>query len=298
MKRKAPAPSVDWPEVIGNNAPLWISAYQRLEQDIGQLPRWQRIAGRFAWFMGIPAMLEREISEVSKFLGVNRDVVWAAQLVYDEGWAAGLLQPCFGCTSVSSDQGFGRNLDYHYPENASDYIYHQNIRVGDTQIHIEGFAGLLGWLAFSGTTAAASFNQAPNKRPIRRSKCPALFRFREFCHHLETSSARELDDEGDCWANPAASDFLLHFAKWKRRFIGEFHDSQWVWARQKGKSVQANTYQLLDIDAGPEWNEDSDWRMETARDGRSIVESLRRTAHDGTVDTVMLRPQFRPVSLP
>lgn len=280
--------TINWPEIIAGNEKMWLSAYGRLEEDTREYPWLQRWGAQMLWFLGLPSQVVEEAYKVAEYLKVDPDLVMAAQVVYDEGWIAEDAVPGHGCTSVSTDKGFGRNMDYAYPENASDYIYHQDIQVGDTSLHIEGFAGVLGWLAYRGDTSAASFNQAPALRKIRRTKTPGLMWFREHSLLLESLEDSDIADEGDVWVNPTASDFLLHFVKGDRRFLGEVFDGQLVWERQHKKAVQANTYQILDLEAHADWTEDSDYRISVARKARGIKSSLAAAANEYTADSIIL----------
>ena len=257
---------INWLPIIGGHEDKWRSAYARLHADSEHYPWVTRLWARCKWAPGLPTAL-----------------------VDDEGWAVDSV-PGHGCTSVSSDAGFGRNLDYCYPENASELIYHTTINVGGRELVIEGFTGLLGWLAFRGDDSCGAFNQAPPLRKLRRTKTPALFLFREYSLLLDSMAPEHLPASGDVMVDRSASDFLLHFSKGDRRFIGEYFDGQLVWEAVRDKAVQANTYQILDLEAeDPEWTEDSLYRMEEARRARGIKASLDACANEWTADSVVLR---------
>ena len=248
------------------------------------------MGARVLWSVGMPMTVVTEAYEVARYLDVDPATVLAAQVVYDEGWAAEDCVPGHGCTSVSSGRYFGRNMDYAWPENAADYIFHQEVEINGRTLFIEGMAGLLGWLAVRGEDSVAAFNQAPCLRSIRRTRRPGLQWFRDQSIQLDIAPEGAVPDEGDMMTRATASDFLIHFGKGSRRFLAEVFDGQLVWEARRGKIVQANTYQLLDLEADEDWTEDSVYRMRAARAGKGVKASLKAAANEYTADSLVLLP--------
>lgn len=231
-----------------------------------------------------PAELKAEISAAGD-LGYDLSFLRAAQVLYDESWASCGATPQCGCTSVSDETGFGRNLDWGYPDNAADLVTRLTVINEDGEEFLaEGFAGLFGWLAITGEGKAASLNQAPCLRPITRTATPALWWFRSLLDaELPRLGCRQLA------AGPSA-DVLLHVQIGKDRYLAETFDHQLMVGQLTGKAVQANTYQLWDLQAGDEWEADSQDRMRRAKRGRTIRSSLSATKVKGwTVDQFVMR---------
>ena len=281
----------DWKQIIrrtGRN--LWRQSYQDLERDFKEkvcaIARF--ITPKLWW--GLPRRLRNEIRQVAGFLGVSERSVFLAQVAYDEFWNACRLEPAHGCTSLSTAKHFGRNLDYSYPDNAADLVYHADTVVAGKEASIEGFAGVLGWLALSNEDVKVTMNQAPCLRPLRRSAMPGLTWFRYLCHELVAAPMNPAD-EGDIeLATAPAADLLLHIQAGKFRYLAETYDRQLVWRKVTGKVVQTNSYQLIDgLRAGDEWESNCGQRAKLALSGRSVAEGLRRASvEDWTIDTFML----------
>jgi hypothetical protein len=134
-----------------------------------------------------------------------------------------------------------------------------------------------------------SLNQAPCLRPIKRTRTPALLWFRAMCdwiagYDVPSESGEELLEY------PPAADCLLHAEVFDKRYIAEVHDTRIRWMRVNGKTAQANTYQLFNKQASPEWEADSEERMNAALSGRTINSGLRKAAVGGwTIDTFIMR---------
>ena len=280
--------NINWKEFA--DLSQWQAAYSRISADLKNIPWLQAKVGKMMWSSAIPPRIHREIRKVAAWTGYPVDVVMAAQVVYDEAWNFGGDHPLMGCTSVSYKGRFGRNLDYGYPENAADLVYHATIPLADKECLIEGFAGLLSFLAITDSHVAVSLNQAPSARPLRRHRIPGLLWFRSSAENL-MSSKDDLSDFGDVWlANPPASDVLLHYVIGNKSYIAETHDKQMMWKKMSGKVVQTNAYQLIDVRGSEQWEVESAERAAKARAGRSIPASLRAAyVDDWTIDTIILK---------
>lgn len=282
---------IDWVEqVVAPAQALWQDAYEQLERDLKIIPWLDRLAGGFVRRISLPRAFRQEIDEVAAFLEVDPKVVLAAQMVYDEGWAAEALSPRHGCTSVSTPDYFGRNLDYAYPDNAEDYVFQQDIEVAGKSLFIEGFAGLLSWLAYRGHDSAATFNQAPCLRKQSRLGAPTLLWFRQMSLGLEAMDEYNIPEGGVTKKEPTAGDCLIHAQKCDRRFLVETFGKDMVWEERDGTITQANTYQVFDLPADPSWELDSHQRMRAAGNASSLREALRAASNDCTCDSVCLLP--------
>lgn len=274
------APHKRWAPVIHAQREQWKSAEAALSADL-TVPLKCAALARSVLF---PAALKAEIASAAAG-GLCHSFLRAAQVLYDESWASCRATPSCGCTSVSSDRGFGRNLDWGYPDNAAELVTRFTVVDSCGKEYLaEGFAGLFGWLAIAGEDRSASLNQAPCLRRLDRTAVPALWWFR---HLLEA----ELPALGlsQLRGGPSA-DVLLHVEVGNQRYLAETLDQYVRVGRCLGKAVQANTYQLWDCLAGAEWQADSEQRMAAARAARGIPASLQAAAVDGwTVDQFVMR---------
>jgi diadenosine tetraphosphatase ApaH/serine/threonine PP2A family protein phosphatase len=277
---------IEWKTLIKGHEGLWREAYAQIEKDLQKVNFWKRKFHLARW-RGIPSSLHREINEISAYLRVPREVVVVAQVVYDEGWAEDLAVPGHGCTSVSDDTGFGRNLDYAYPSNAAKFVYEHAAVVDGKPVRLQMFAGLLGWLAFAGPTAAAALNQPPALRKIDRTKPPTLWWFREQCRWLEATDI-VLPEEGSAKGQGVAADCLLHFRKGTERFLAEVHQKTIAWRKATGRVAQTNTFQILNLNAPAYWEDESQSRIDRALAAESIPDALAKTANSYTVGTILL----------
>ncbi|HRQ87171.1 MAG TPA: hypothetical protein PLA50_00100 [Bacteroidia bacterium] len=285
-------PSRRWKPVLRHQRDQWMLAQEAFLPDL-TLPRRLAAGARALLF---PPAMKAEVSSVPEALpGIRADVVQAAQVLYDESWNAcradpGAMPAC-GCTSVSTaGGGFGRNLDWCYPDCAEDLV--TEFRVVDTygrEFLAEGFAGLLGWLALSGEELSVSLNQAPACRPISRTAVPAL---RWFCDLLGLADGETLDwlssfpagevRELEAPWTPGA-DVLMHLVAGDRRYLLESFGRRVRIraARPREKLAQANVYQLFDMKMSEDWEADSAWRMSRVLSGRGVRNSLDRAYVDG-----------------
>lgn len=275
---------INWKEIIDGDQ--WFAAYAQVEEDLRDLSWLQRNGAKLAWAGAMPEYVRREIASISKFLGVDRNVVTATQVIYDEAWNLDTDVPLRGCTSVSENGAFGRNLDYGYPHNAKDLVFHSEIEVGDRTCRIEGFAGLLGFLAIANDDAAVAINQAPKLRPLRRGRLPGLLWFRREATTIMKDAVDFTDAGRTKLPDPPASDLLMHYVIGNKSYLAEVHDQTLVWQHIPGKVIQTNAYQLFDATASEDWEADSRRRSNAARSGRTLKQSLKKASvNDWTIDT-------------
>jgi hypothetical protein len=288
---------IDWRHIVRKT--IWRDALHTLRQDLDKQPWTTKMAAHIAWAAGLPAAFMREASQLADFLKVSVSDLILAQVVYDEAWAVDRIRPSRGCTSVSSSRAFGRNLDYGYPENARDLVYHEHLWLDGHYVEVEMFAGLLGWLALSSENLSISVNQAPSLRGLTRNRKPGMFWFREtsrnlLAHSGNQSFARRFANGGeeDMLGRGPASDMLMHGRLGKQRFLMETYGDQLVWQPTEGRGLvaQANVYEIFDLHAGREWERESRQRKQAAVNAASVKAGLRAAHVDGwTIDTFMMR---------
>jgi hypothetical protein len=234
-----------WLELLRSNSKvkrLFREAYATVEADL--VNTWIARSLYYGKYLTFPVGLRREVAAVAGYLNVPVSVVAAAQVLYDTAWALGVrTTPIFGCTSASfcleGQVNFGRNLDWGYPENAEEFIFHM---VVDDRLKVECFAGLLGWLACHTwgreSPMFASFNQAPKASSARLTGAPAIWTFTNFT--LGPRDSKLLVQE------PTMSDFLVHHGDGVIRELIEVNDSKIFQKRVDYRSeellVQTNRY--------------------------------------------------------
>jgi len=287
---------IDWRNIVRKK--IWVKALRTLEHDLESRP-WYINLGAYLRWTWLPSYFMREIRELAEFLDVKPRTLLMAQVVYDEAWAADYERPSRGCTSLSSSRSFGRNLDYGYPENAAEFVYHESLVLDGHEVEVEMFAGLMGWVALKADNFQICVNQAPSLRSIRRTRMPGMLWFREYSRDmmaaLQDSRALQIMAEGgevDLGAMSPAADILMQLRAGRHRFIAETFDRQFIWERMPsvGLVSQTNVYQLFDLTASPEWEAESAARCRAARSAGSVAGGLKAAAVEGwTIDTFMLR---------
>ncbi len=226
-----------------------------------------------------------ELRGLSHYLGVDRDVIIAGQLVYDASTVRGIDAVC-GCTSAAQlYQGrpwHGRLLDWNWPESIRDRVRLIRVVTRRGNYVAEHIPGTTGFVGAYNDQLAVNLNQAPHSG-LRWSSTPALWWFRDAFEKGQFSVPGHAPKGG-------MTDALIHVTHLDKRTTSRFYYIDGVpYARRDRLGdvpvVLTNTYDMEDVSEDADCYEWSRWREEVIVNSRKRAPE-RRLAEAECADTV------------
>jgi hypothetical protein len=226
-----------------------------------------------------------ELKGVAQYLGVDKDVALAGQLVYDASTVHGIDAVC-GCTSAAQMyQGrpwHGRLMDWSWPESIRDRVRLIQVtgRHGDyIAEHIPGTTGFVGAYTHN---LAANLNQAPTSR-LRWTATPALWWFREAFEN------GRFDRPGYA-PNGGMTDALIHVTHRKPEVTSRFYYMGGIPHVRRDRLsstpvVLSNTFDMDVVEEDPDGYAWSKWREDAVTNSRKRV-PMRRLGEAECDDTI------------
>lgn len=289
------APATRWPDLLRRNPSLeidWRAMLVDFESQTSDIidSTIRSVKGRSVeWLHRIASprseVYKAELKGVARYLGVDRDVALAGQLVYDASTVGGIDAVC-GCTSAAQlykgRPWHGRLLDWSWPESIRDRV--QLIRVVGTNVdyvaeHIPGTTGFVGGYT---RELAANLNQAPTSR-LRWAAMPALWWFREAFENGRLNRPGRAPAGG-------MTDALIHVTHREPAVTSRFYyvDGR-PYLRQDALSstpvVLSNTFDMETVKEDPDGYAWSKWREDSVTNSRKRI-PMRRLGEAECDDTI------------
>lgn len=288
-------PTERWPDILTRNPSLeadWralLSEFEAGAQDVVDATI-RTFYGRGAVWLhntlnSTTRVFTEELKGVAHYLGVDRDLLLAGQLIYDASTTGEIDATC-GCTSASQlwegRPWHGRLMDWNWPSGIRDRVRLIRVKGGGRGSYMaEHIPGATGFVGAYTNRLAANLNQAPFSS-LRWTATPALWWFR---HAFES---RSFDRPGYA-PGGGMTDALIHVTHSNADTSRFYYMDGVPHARRDKLSdapvVLANTFDMEGVAENAEAYDWSLWREGAIRDSRKRLpmKRLREAFCDDTV---------------